>query len=68
MYSITIVKEDFLAMKKLYGAYDKTLIKYFDRVNREMLSLRKTCDKQTIIKVVCLVILCTFAIEIALHI
>ena len=50
MYSVTIVKEDFLAMKKLYGAYDKTLIKYFDRVNREMLSLRKTCDKQTIIK------------------
>jgi len=50
MYSVVIVKEDFLAMKKLYGAYDKSLIKYFDRVNREMLSLRKTCDKQTIIK------------------
>lgn len=50
MYSITIVKEDFLSMKKLYGAYDKSLIKYFDRVNREMLSLRKMCEDKLIIR------------------
>ena len=49
MYSVVIVKEDFLAMKKLYGAYDKSLIKYFDKVNREMLSLRKMCDDKLII-------------------
>lgn len=49
MYSVVIVKEDFLAMKKLYGAYDKSLIKYFEKVNREMLSLRKMCDDKLII-------------------
>ena len=49
MYSIVIVKEDVLAMKKLYGAYDKSLIKYFDRVNKQMLALKKECDDKLII-------------------
>ena len=49
MYSVVIVKEDVLAMKKLYGAYDKSLIKYFDRVNKELLALKKQCDDKLII-------------------
>lgn len=49
MYSVVIVKEDVLAMKKLYGAYDKSLIKYFDRVNKELLALKKQCDDKLVI-------------------
>lgn len=49
MYSVELVKEDILAMKKVFGAYDKGLIKYFDRVNKEMLALKKMCDDKLLI-------------------
>ncbi len=49
MYSVTLVKEDVLLMKKVYGAYDRKLIKYFDRVNKEMLAYKKLCDNQVLI-------------------
>ncbi|MCR4611246.1 MAG: ATP-dependent DNA helicase, partial [Lachnospiraceae bacterium] len=49
MYSVSIIKEDVLAMKKVFGAYDKSLIKYFDRLNREMLAFKKMCDEPMVI-------------------
>ncbi len=49
MYSSEIIKEEVLAMKKIYGAYDSKLIKYFDKVNKQLLALKKQCEENLIL-------------------
>ncbi len=44
MYSAQMVKEDFLALKKLIKPYHTKLEKYIDRCNKELLSLKKQMD------------------------
>lgn len=49
MYSASLVKEDVLNMKKVYSKYDEKLSKYFDRLNKEMLSLKKICKDNMVL-------------------
>ncbi len=47
MYSASLVKEDVLAAKKLFGG-QKTLLKTLERVNKIMLQLKRECEKLTV--------------------
>ena len=44
MYSATLIKEDFLELKKKVKVYDSTLAKRLERCNHEMLALKRECD------------------------
>ena len=44
MYSAGLVKEDFLALKKLIAPYGTKLERYLNACNKELLALKKTCD------------------------
>ena len=44
MYSATLVKEDFLALKKRVKVYDKKLEKRLEACNHQMLILKKECE------------------------
>ncbi len=43
MYSATLCKEDVLALKKDIRVYDETLAKRLEKVNKELLSLKRLC-------------------------
>ena len=44
MYSATLVKEDFLTLKKSVKVYDKKLEKRLEACNHQLLVLKKECD------------------------
>lgn len=44
MYSATLVKEDFLALKKVVKVYDKKLEKRLEACNHQLLILKKECE------------------------
>jgi DNA excision repair protein ERCC-2 len=44
MYSALLIKEDFLAVKKLVKPYSRKLEKALERCNRQMLELKRECD------------------------
>lgn len=44
MYSATVYKEDFLALKRTVKAYDGRMEKHLEKCNRELLLLKKECD------------------------
>ncbi len=44
MYSATLVKEDFLALKKRVKVYDKKLEKRLEACNHQLLILKKECE------------------------
>ncbi len=44
MYSATLVKEDFLALKKTVKVYDKKLEKRLEACNHQLLILKKECE------------------------
>lgn len=45
MYSATLYKEDFLAVKKLIKPYSKKLVRSLESCNRELLELKKKCPE-----------------------
>ena len=45
MYSATLVKEDFLALKKTVKVYDKKLEKRLEACNHQLLILKKECEE-----------------------
>jgi len=44
MYSATLVKEDFLTLKKRVKVYDKKLEKRLEACNHQLLSMKKECE------------------------
>ena len=50
MYSETLVKEDFLAMKKKLKIYGKKLENTLERCNKEMLVLKRQCEKLLVLE------------------
>lgn len=44
MYSAVLVKEDFLALKKIVKDYDAKMSKQLDKCNRELLELKRECE------------------------
>lgn len=49
MYSATLVKEDFLACKRVVKDMDKRLASYLEKCNKYFLELKRTCDKEYVI-------------------
>lgn len=49
MYSATLVKEDFLACKRVVKDMDKRLASYLEKCNKYLLELKRACDKEYII-------------------
>lgn len=47
MYSATLVKEDFLALKKILKKYNSKTARAADMCNREMLEMKKDCTDST---------------------
>ncbi len=48
MYSATICKEDFLAVKKRIKQYDPKLAKDFDRCNKILLEYKRACERYVV--------------------
>ncbi|MCI8513598.1 MAG: ATP-dependent DNA helicase [Lachnospiraceae bacterium] len=48
MYSASLVKEDFLAVKKLVKPYSRKLEKALENCNRQMLARKRECDSYTL--------------------
>ena len=46
MYSATLVKEDFLACKRVVKDMDKRLASYLEKCNKYLLELKRACDKE----------------------
>lgn len=44
MYSATLIKEDFLALKKSVKVYDQMLAKRLEKCNHELLLLKRECE------------------------
>ncbi len=44
MYSAVLLKEDFLALKKIIKDYDSKMAKQLERCNRELLELKRQCE------------------------
>lgn len=49
MYSAVLIKEEFLRMKKLVREYDSRLEKHLEKCNKEMLLLKRRCEKYHIL-------------------
>lgn len=49
-YSETLVKEDFLALKKKLKIYGKKLENTLERCNKEMLVLKRQCEKLLVLE------------------
>lgn len=49
MYSATIVKEDFLELKKLVKPYDSKLEKQLEKCNKELLLLKRSCENYEVV-------------------
>lgn len=49
MYSAMLVKEDFLACKRVVKDMDKRLASYLEKCNKYLLELKRACDKEYII-------------------
>ncbi|NCB94038.1 MAG: ATP-dependent DNA helicase [Clostridia bacterium] len=49
MYSASLYKEDFLAMKKLVKPYNKKLERALERCNRQLLELKRECETYQVI-------------------
>lgn len=49
MYSATLVKEDFLACKRVVKDMDKRLASYLEKCNKYLLELKRACDKEYIL-------------------
>ena len=45
MYSATLIKEDFLALKKVIKIYDQKMAKQLEKCNRELLTYKKECEE-----------------------
>lgn len=45
MYSAALIKEDFLAMKKLAAGHNRKLTRSLDNCNKALLSLKRECDE-----------------------
>lgn len=43
MYSAQLIKEDFLALKKIVKPYNRQLEKHLERCNKELLAIKKQC-------------------------
>ena len=48
MYSAVLRKEDFLELKKTVKAYDERIARNLDKCNRELLALKRECEKYRI--------------------
>lgn len=48
MYSAVLVKEEFLAVKKIVKPYSRKLERCLDRCSRQMLELKRECDAWTV--------------------
>ena len=44
MYSAVLVKEDFLALKKIIKDYDQRMYRQLEKCNRELLDLKRVCE------------------------
>lgn len=44
MYSAVLVKEDFLALKKVIKDYDSKIYRQLEKCNRELLELKRACE------------------------
>lgn len=44
MYSAVLVKEDFLALKKIVKEYDGRMYRQLEKCNRELLELKRACE------------------------
>ena len=44
MYSAVLVKEDFLALKKIIKDYDQRMYRQLEKCNRELLDLKRICE------------------------
>lgn len=49
MYSMTMVKEDLMRVKRLVKTKSRKLVKYLDACNREFLSLKRKCDEMELL-------------------
>lgn len=47
MYSATLIKEEFLAVKKLTGFMSKKITNALERCNKSLLALKRDCDVLT---------------------
>lgn len=50
MYSATLVKEDFLEMKRLLKPYGKKMERHLERCNKVMLHWKRECEKYQILR------------------
>ncbi len=50
MYSASLYKEDFLAMKKLLKPYSKKLERYCERCNKLLLELKRECESYRLLE------------------
>lgn len=50
MYSASLYKEDFLAMKKLLKPYSKKLERYCERCNKILLELKRECENYCVLE------------------
>lgn len=50
MYSATLYKEDFLELKKQVKYYSRKLEKYLEKCNKDLLAIKRECDRYLIIE------------------
>ncbi len=50
MYSAALIKEDFLALKKIVRPYDKKMSSLLERCNRQLLVYKKECESYRILE------------------
>lgn len=50
MYSAVLVKEDFLALKKLVKEYDPRMEKQLEKCSRELLPLKRACEECMVVE------------------
>lgn len=49
MFSAVLCKEDFLAIRKKVAPYNKKLVRYLDRGNRQLLELKRECESYQVL-------------------
>ena len=50
MYSASLVKEDFLELKKIVKGYDRKMGSLLERCNRQLLTLKKECENYQVLE------------------
>ncbi len=50
MFSATLIKEDFLALKKTVKVYDPVMYKRLEKCNHELLAMKRSCEELTVLE------------------